>query len=265
MAILGALLRGAAQARAGQLEGRQLGEAEGYRRQANEAQASLAKEKAKADQSYRTMQAMIRYAQELQTAKEREADNKRLDSSNAERARHNRAMEAASRDRAARAREAREARTVDQERVRTKEMLGSTERQIDDTRSDLSRAQREIPEMPLTTQVAPADSTRFENEVRAPFRARADSIQHAYDTQSAKRDSLLKVLGGEKAPRQPQGAVRDMAGYQDALAVLAERRNDLLTKYPSPEARAQIEETYRQEIERVSREFGALPPDDDQQ
>jgi hypothetical protein len=77
--------------------------------------------------------------------------------------------------------------------------LATVERQVDDTRADLARAEREVPKRPMFF-LSPSDSTRFVAD-SADVGRRLAGLRQRADSLSAVRDSLAAVVQGRQVQR----------------------------------------------------------------
>jgi hypothetical protein len=80
--------------------------------------------------------------------------------------------------------------------------LASVERQVDDTRADLARAERDAPQKPMFF-LSPADSTRFAGESAASA-SRVSGLRQRADSLSAVRDSIAALVQGRPFQRPAQ-------------------------------------------------------------
>jgi hypothetical protein len=99
-------------------------------------------------------------------------------------------------------REAARARQIEQ-----RQDLASVERQVDDTRADLARSEREVPKKPLFF-LSPSDSTSYTADTSAA-NERVRGLRQRADSLSAVRDSLAAAVQGRRFHRPQQKTPAD--------------------------------------------------------
>jgi hypothetical protein len=102
-------------------------------------------------------------------------------------------------------------------RTEARQDLQSVERQVDDTRADLARAEREMPTRPELAEYEPSIAQRFTAD-SAAVASRVGALRQRADSLSAVRDSIAAAVQGRSFRRQPakRRITADQAEYLKA-------------------------------------------------